>query len=566
LFATDPSSQRLVEASPPVPEARGRGTPHFHTMVVSAILLFGALVLLYDPRAVASAPSGSPESVAYVLGPLGAAVYLTLVLVGVRLLWPTPFRSFFELVGIAASLALTAGLLTVCVAAVSSGATTALVRTPGFFALTFLGVSVPLLAIGYRPAPRSAFPVLAVTASILPVPFALALGLPSSSAYGTVDLAAAVLIVSAVLYQISGAMLSRPGVPVPREGRSSPLSFLRRLPSGSRRIPRGILRAAPPPAATVAASSSPPPPSPSGRSRWPDVVSTGLGWLDELLLGGLPRRGEVALWAYDGVGPDAVVATTLNEGLRRGECVVVVTAGASVTEVAELMERLGPGFCDHDREGRVLWVDASGRRRSMVPSPISGPGDHVEILQQLRTVAQTAVQRSTRGFCVGFFGLSTVLCAGDGTGGPTFVRNATAILRQFPSLTLFALDRLRPADPAARTLLQSTDGILAFRTEEDRTFVRALGLAPVETRDWVEGRFYARAVRSSEVVEEATRSLLPAPAPAASPLPPRPRSAVPDRAVGLAASFELPIAGAPAPAPLEELPPRPEPRPPELVP
>jgi len=483
--------------------------------VVSAILLFDALLLLSDRQVVVHLSAGSPGSVAYLAGPLVAGIYLSLVLIAVRLLWPAPSGSPYALVGLVGPLALMAGLVTFVLAALSWGTALALSATPGFFALSLLGISAPLLALKFPAPRRTPASFVALAASLLPVPIALIVGLPVQGEYGTLYLTSGALFLGAVLYQVAGALLSPdtatgPQVVARRLGRFLSLSF---------RIPHWARRGDSASAAPAGERPMLPAPTMPGRSRWPDVVSTGFGWLDVLLLGGLPRRGQATLWTYDGPGPDTVVAMTLNVALQRGEPVVVVTAASSVTEVAELMERLRPGFTEHDREGRVLWVDASGRRRSPGPSPISGPGDHVQLLRALRAASEEAGRRSPGGFCVGFLGLSSAIQAG---GGVAFVRNAAAILRRYPALTLFSLAHLRPADPAVTTLLEATEGTLAFRTEGDRTFVRVLKLSPVETRGWVECRFQRTSDRryqnSNEVVRpfaetprSPVRSMLPSP-------------------------------------------------------
>ena len=515
-------------------------TTHFHTTIVSAILLFDALLLLADPEVVASVSAGSPGSVTYLIGPLVAALYLGGVLIAAQLVWSNPLESRFGFLWFAAPIALTFGLATLFLAASTGGPTLSIVRTPGFFAACLLGVSAPLVSLGLRHGRDTPTPLVGLVASVLPVPLALITGLPTQNAYATVDLMSVALVFGAVLFQVSGTLLSRDSAVVPGVPRSQPARPT--VPRGiSLRAPRfltSFLRTNPRPATSASPATPPPDPTRPTRSLWPNVVSTGFRWLDELLMGGVPRRGQVALLAVDGSGPESVVASTLNEGLRRGECVVVVTAAAAVTEVAELMERLGPGFCDHDREGRVLWVDASGRGRSLGPTAISGPTDRVQILQALRTVGQEAGRRSPGGFCLGFFGLSSVIRASGGTTGSAFVRNTTAILRQSPALALFSLDRHGPGEPATRTLLESVDGTIAFRTDGDRTLLRVLGLSPVETRGWVECRFRPRGDGDASRDGEGTPShgILPSP-PVAAVLPPMPRTSDSPRR-GLAANLD----------------------------
>ncbi|MGI0154878.1 MAG: RAD55 family ATPase, partial [Thermoplasmata archaeon] len=327
-------------------------------------------------------------------------------------------------------------------------------------------------------------------------PFSLGVGV-------SVSLTSATLLLAAVLFLISGQYRHRalaagqqtPNSALPAPGPSSHFS-----PDFS---PQRDVRSVGTAATPVLAPALPRPvraamaaelPAPSVSGRWPDVVSTGFHWLDELLLGGFQRRAQLALVGEAGLGSEKVVWGTLTESLRRGESIVIVTTSWTVREIAEQMERFSPGFTDFDRGGRVLWVDASGKGSAARSDPLGivGPGDSIRILGAVRTAATQAERQSPRGFTLGFLGVSSLV---DAVGDPmalAVLRNAVAILRGFAVVVTYSVDLRGRPGPAVRSLLDEVDGTLLFQSLKGGTFVKVFRLGPVESRGWVPCRYYDR--------------------------------------------------------------------------
>lgn len=346
---------------------------------------------------------------------------------------------------------------------------------------------------------------------------------PNGSALGRVDpatLPPAVLVGAALGALIELASLFRgPSVPVALRpsrslvGRPHPARFdlLRSLLRGL----GGEIRARELPAPPQPSRAEEPPPSvPSVRLRtsgtWPDVVSTGLTWFDDLLLGGFPRYGHLVLAVPAGTEGEKVAWATLSAGLDQGQTVVIATASLTVREIAERVERDHPGFTAADRGGRVLWVDASGRGWAAHARPplLGGPDDYVNILTSLQRAGTEAERRSPSGFRVVFVGVSSVLRAIGELRATAFARNLLGIVRERPALVTYTIESPETDVPAVDALLEGADGTISFRRQDERTYLRVARLAPVESRGWVECRFPdpERLVATFDSVSDAGRT------------------------------------------------------------
>ena len=472
---------------------------HVHTAAVAIVLALDAILVLFlSPGSSVVFSRGPPV---YLVLPSAAAVYMSLASISIVAERRVPGDSARVFVFPALSLvssAILAGLVATSgghwgtVAGVSSSA--------WLYPACLGGITLPITGLWLSGLFDPTFRQVGMGVAVLPPLIALTTLSSDLSAGVVVALISASLLVSAALFQVSGTYLSRPPVPWAASARTpgptdeaAPRIPLRERfgwrsreggRAGSRSSLLGSRRARDITAEGPARSSN-------REGRWPDVVSTGFGWLDDLFLGGLPRRGQFALVGEAGIGTEKVVWGALAEGLRRGESVVIITASSTVREIAEQMERFSPGFTNRDREGRVMWVDASGRGSAARANPpaIQGPADCVRILGSLLAAAKEAEGHSPGGFCVGFLGVTSVLDAVDEPMAQAFLRNLVGILRQRRASVTLSIELTPRPITALSRILRELDGTLVFASVNGRTAVRVFGHEPVATRGWVECQF-----------------------------------------------------------------------------
>jgi len=235
--------------------------------------------------------------------------------------------------------------------------------------------------------------------------------------------------------------------------------------------------------------------APAGR-RFSDRLPSGIGRLDDLLLGGLPARSHVMVLGDAFVGKEVVLYSFVAEGLKRGEPVLVVTASRSPDEIAEAIGIVLPQFREYEQMGMVRWVDASGSGSagSQYRAVTKGPNDQAGILTSLGSAARSFESSKAGAFRVAFLGLSSVLAHGDERAGFSFLQNVVGILKPRAALAMYSLEGGALSDAQVESLLGRMDGAIVFRQERDKTYLSVKGLGEVETRDWVECRATNRAL------------------------------------------------------------------------
>lgn len=235
--------------------------------------------------------------------------------------------------------------------------------------------------------------------------------------------------------------------------------------------------------------------APTGR-RFPDRLPTGIGRLDDLLLGGLPPRSHVVVLGDAFVGKEVVLYSFLGEGLKRGEPVLIITAARSPQEISEAMGVVLPQFWEYEQMGMVRWVDASGAPGTAGPNRtvVKGANDQAGILTSTGAAARSFEESKTGAFRVAFLGLSAVLAHGDERAGFSFLQNVVGILKPRPALAMYSLEAGALSEAAVESLLGRMDGAIVFRQDRDKTFLQVKGIGEVETRDWVECRVTNRAL------------------------------------------------------------------------
>lgn len=263
---------------------------------------------------------------------------------------------------------------------------------------------------------------------------------------------------------------------------------------------RARLDAAAPPAAAPAEAPAPeiapeagtagpmavPPRRVAGR------VSLGAPRFDDLLLGGLPPKGQLLLAGPPFTGKEVLLYQFLAEGLKRGEPVVIVTAGRPQTEVAEGLSKVLPDFADRNARGQVLWIDAAGGAGSPGAATTSASAprstEPSAILSALVQASRKAEATHPDGFRVGVLGLAQLVAGLEGGRGGPYFQNLVGVLRPRNALATFALDTGLLPEPVVAALESHVDGVVEFREDRGKSLLAVRGLGDVATRDWVEYR------------------------------------------------------------------------------
>jgi hypothetical protein len=246
-------------------------------------------------------------------------------------------------------------------------------------------------------------------------------------------------------------------------------------------------------AAELAASlpGAPAPPSASGSREEPALPpasrsnreASGLRRMDDLLKGGYPRGGQVAVIGPAFSGKEALLGGFLAEGLSRGQRVIALTAERTPKELEK--ELLGGRSA-----AGIVWLDATGRSSgSPATSPgasgIAGPGDHRGILQAVaRAFGPTSAPAPSTRLVIA--GLSPMITQSEEREGLAFLRNLIGMLRPRGVTALYSVDRGVHPEEVVESVLSAMDGGVLLRVEGGKNALSIVGLGEVETRQWVE--------------------------------------------------------------------------------
>jgi KaiC/GvpD/RAD55 family RecA-like ATPase len=224
--------------------------------------------------------------------------------------------------------------------------------------------------------------------------------------------------------------------------------------------------------------------------RFPERLPTGTPRLDDLLLGGLPPNGHVALLGDALVGKEVVLYAFIAEGLKRGEPAILVTAVRSPSEIAQSLRVILPQFHEYEQTGMVRWVDASepGRASEVPRTVVPESDERATLLTKLVQVVDSLEEGRPRTLRVGFLGLSSVLVHGDDRSSFSFLQSVVGALKPRLALAMYSLERGALSETLVETILSRMDGAIVFRQDRDHTFLSVKGFGEVQTRDWVECR------------------------------------------------------------------------------
>lgn len=470
-----------------------------HTAVVAVVLIVAALLLVLVPSIGASLRTSATAT--YLVLPAGAGLYMSMVALATlatrRALGARTLPAVFGTLALAWS-------LVVMTLVAFSDESWGLVPTGGpllwLYPVTVSGIAFPLALLWARGTFRRSRWSFGLGTALLPPVLAASALLPGLSSDGAILLTGSTLMAAAALFGVSGYLFGRSepsvrvptGISGPTTVRTSPRRPVPVQIPATTRGPSAPVPARPPP---ISSGTVPrrytPSPAPLSSGAWPNVVPTGFLWLDTLLMGGLPRRGQLGFVSEPGLGVERLFWSSAAEALRRGEVALVVTSSLSREEALAQAERECPGFSRFDREGRVGWIGAPSRGSSPSAGPALPPDRPAatRFVQSIFTASKWAQERSPAGFVVIFEEVSSLIDSlGEEAGVDTF-RNAVEILRGRGARTLYGIDLGARSVSLTARLTRLLDGVLLFRSADGRPFLKVFRLSPVETRGWVECGF-----------------------------------------------------------------------------
>jgi len=273
-----------------------------------------------------------------------------------------------------------------------------------------------------------------------------------------------------------------------------------------------------------------------------DKISTGTQRIDDLMLGGIPPGSNVFIYGPTFVGKEVFLNTFVADGLKKGVPVIFVTTDNTPASIKQSMTTILPDYEDYENAGLVRYVDIYSKRMdikddgngyinlaeygedgSMKPSveKTQTPEEINELQQnasqqnmQKKKVASEAfieyiysiknidaimqaiinAQKSVKkhGYYRMIFPLSTISVYIDRVTMFRFIQRICNEVKTDKSVTFYSLNTDMLPDVSVQTLRHPMDGVIEFKSENQRTFLCIRGLGDVQTRAWIQYTYTER--------------------------------------------------------------------------
>ncbi len=219
-------------------------------------------------------------------------------------------------------------------------------------------------------------------------------------------------------------------------------------------------------------------------------VTTGVKRLDELLMGGYPLKSAVLMFGDHFSGKETLENQLILAGLNQGAPGIILTNEYTSSEVRRKLQPLMPNFTGFEKKGTLKYIDAY-----TMSVKLKGGNPYATYVDSSKNLTDLTK------------GLATTI---DAFGKKYFyyrimVNSLTPILRKFglektlnflqifltrakKNNAIVAVDLSEGVHPPTEiTAVQELmDGVIEFKTESGRTFLRVKGLGETLSRDWVE--------------------------------------------------------------------------------
>ena len=216
-----------------------------------------------------------------------------------------------------------------------------------------------------------------------------------------------------------------------------------------------------------------------------DRLKTGIEGLDKLLQGGFPTNSSILLVGPPGCGKSTLCQQFIYEGLKNKQPGLYITLDLSPKEVIDSMNNFG--FKTANMLDKLKFIDAYSWRTGKAGKEytVSNLGNvnelNIMISQVIKELDDSPIKRNV------FDSISTFLLYAD----PLLVVKLIPVIiakgKDAGFTQLFILEEGVHDEKTVSTLNYVSDGVIEFKMEEDKRFLRIQRMKGTEhTRNWVE--------------------------------------------------------------------------------
>ena len=214
-------------------------------------------------------------------------------------------------------------------------------------------------------------------------------------------------------------------------------------------------------------------------------IKTGINKLDALLEGGFPPNSSILLVGPPGCGKSTMSQQFLYEGLKEKQPGLCITLDVSPQDILDSMEKFG--WKVKKFKDKLKFIDSYSWRLGKPKGEfvVTNLGDinelNLAVTDAIRALNTSNVKRSV------IDSISTLLLYADPTLVVKLIPVVIAKLRKANYTQLLILEEGVHDKKTVTTLNYVTDGLIEFKMEEDKRFLRIDRMkATKHTRNWIE--------------------------------------------------------------------------------
>jgi KaiC/GvpD/RAD55 family RecA-like ATPase len=219
-------------------------------------------------------------------------------------------------------------------------------------------------------------------------------------------------------------------------------------------------------------------------------VKTGVRRLDDLLYGGLPLNSNIFVYGPPFTGKLVLMNLFLSESLRKGVPAVFVLTDKTPSEIREGLKLVLPKVDVYEKKGLLKYVDAYSK--SMDIEVEEANTVYVEKATNLDEISM-AVSKIQKEFTkdhkyhkIAFHSISTIMAYTDAMTTFRFLQNLTSRNKRAKATTMYCMDHGMFKDSDVQTLKHLMKGIIEFKIDDLKAYLRVEGIGDVRTRGWIE--------------------------------------------------------------------------------
>jgi KaiC/GvpD/RAD55 family RecA-like ATPase len=216
---------------------------------------------------------------------------------------------------------------------------------------------------------------------------------------------------------------------------------------------------------------------------------TGAKKLDGMLGGGMPLKASALVIGPPFIGKESFIYQFIMTGLKRGVPVVIVTTDKTGSDIKNKIVKFDREFPLYDKKGLVRIVDCYSNTVGMKGTGtgtlyVNGIKDHKEVLTQVNKL-QKHIKEKFFGHRIVVLSLSKFLQTIGITETMNFLNGLSSRNKVYNASCLLDLASGIHPQNEIMAIQNSIEGALEFKSEDQKKYMRIVGLGDIENREWI---------------------------------------------------------------------------------